>query len=569
MIQRMNNVLVKHSKVLFGIITILIIISFVWFLTPGADGSLFFSQKSNTAGEVFGKSVSISDLKKAGETYMLVQAPDVYAQNPAAVRHISDNLRELDLFQFAAIAKSAEIQGIAASDAEVKKFIASRPAFQVDGKFSQAAYDAFKQNCLEPMGYTFESFENAVRTMLMIEKFQMSAANGVVVTDDEVAHIAKNAANKVTVREISFSAEDYKKSVKLTDADVKAAYDAAPGKYMSEPVSDALMVYVNVADVKDIPAVTEARIDEQYKAFGSNMTGKDGKPLSEQDAKAQIRAELVKQAGLAAAAQKLNGFYLKAFNELIKMENFTPAMLKAEAENAGFKVAAITKLTAGSPETVVAGKNIIRAISELKEINTFTSPVANKDSFAFALLTARTQPVPLTFDEVKAQIRTQLLDQKANEKAAEAARALRGDVAAGTVSADKLEAAAAKLGGKVAEAKDFVRLKDVTELYAQAKAMQGANPYVMGLLNFVKSELVRPLETKGFISEAKQTGNGICTMFYIADVVPAPEAITDDAKAAVRELYLFNKREQAVQEWYTWLNANTKCFLNLSEEQAQ
>ncbi len=569
MIQRMNNVLVKHSKVLFGIITILIIISFVWFLTPGADGSLFFSQKSNTAGEVFGKSVSISDLKKAGETYMLVQAPDVYAQNPAAVRHISDNLRELDLFQFAAIAKSAEIQGIAASDAEVKKFIASRPAFQVDGKFSQAAYDAFKQNCLEPMGYTFESFENAVRTMLMIEKFQMSAANGVVVTDDEVEHIAKNAANKVTVREISFSAEDYKKFVKLTDADVKAAYDAAPGKYMSEPVSDALMVYVNVADVKDIPAVTEARIDEQYKAFGSNMTGKDGKPLSEQDAKAQIRAELVKQAGLAAAAQKLNGFYLKAFNELIKMENFTPAMLKAEAEKAGFKVAAITKLTAGSPETVVAGKNIIRAISELKEINTFTSPVANKDSFAFALLTARTQPVPLTFDEVKAQIRTQLLDQKANEKAAEAARALRGDVAAGTVSADKLEAAAAKLGGKVAEAKDFVRLKDVTELYAQAKAMQGANPYVMGLLNFVKSELVRPLETKGFISEAKQTGNGICTMFYIADVVPAPEAITDDAKAAVRELYLFNKREQAVQEWYTWLNANTKCFLKLSEEQAQ
>ncbi len=569
MIQRMNNVLVKHSKVLFGIITILIIISFVWFLTPGADGSLFFSQKSNTAGEVFGKSVSISDLKKAGETYMLVQAPDVYAQNPAAVRHISDNLRELDLFQFAAIAKSAEIQGVAASDAEVKKFIASRPAFQVDGKFSQAAYDAFKQNCLEPMGYTFESFENAVRTMLMIEKFQMSAANGVVVTDDEVEHIAKNAANKVTVREISFSADDYKKTVKLTDADVKAAYDAAPGKYMSEPVSDALMVYVNVADVKDIPAVTEARIDEQYKAFGSNMTGKDGKPLSEQDAKAQIRAELVKQAGLAAAAQKLNGFYLKAFNELIKMENFTPAMLKAEAEKAGFKVAAIAKLTAGSPETVVAGKNIIRAISELKEINTFTSPVANKDSFAFALLTARTQPVPLTFDEVKAQIRTQLLDQKANEKAAEAARALRGDVAAGTVSADKLEAAAARLGGKVAEAKDFVRLKDVTELYAQAKAMQGANPYVMGLLNFVKSELVRPLETKGFISEAKQTGNGICTMFYIADVVPAPEAITDDAKAAVRELYLFNKREQAVQEWYTWLNANTKCFLKLSEEQAQ
>ena len=40
-IRKMNTVLVKHNKILFGIITVVIIISFVWFFIPGLDGSRF------------------------------------------------------------------------------------------------------------------------------------------------------------------------------------------------------------------------------------------------------------------------------------------------------------------------------------------------------------------------------------------------------------------------------------------------------------------------------------------------------------------------------------------------
>ena len=44
-IRKMNNVLVKHNKILFGIFSVIIIISFVWFFTPGLDGSLFFGHR--------------------------------------------------------------------------------------------------------------------------------------------------------------------------------------------------------------------------------------------------------------------------------------------------------------------------------------------------------------------------------------------------------------------------------------------------------------------------------------------------------------------------------------------
>ncbi len=568
MIQRMNNVLVKHSKVLFGVITIIIIISFVWFLTPGADGSLLFSRNSSKAGEVFGKTITIDDMGKARDNIVLAQLPMYLGQGADAgmLRELSGSVDELTMFQVAAFLKAAETQGVAASDFEVKKAIAAIPAFQADGKFSQAVYDAFKEACLTPAGYTFEDFENAIRAMIVFNKFQASAVNGITVTDDEVERVAKSAAQKTTIREMTFNAADYKKSLPaVTDIEIKAAYDAAPENYMSEPLSDALLVYVNVNDVKPVQAVDAKQVDEQYKAFGTMMTGKDGKPMPEAEAKAQIRTELEKQMRRAAAESTINKFYLSAV-ELVKTEDFTPALLKKQAETAGLKVAAVSKLTAQSPEDVTVSKNMIAAICALKDVNSMTFPVPNKDSVAFALLTARTQPKQLTFDEAKGKIGIQLTEQKAAEKAMEAARALRGDITAGTVSADKLDDAVAKLGGKIEPAKDFIKLAQVAGTYAQAKAMQEANPNIAGMMNFLKATLMQPDFDKGFVSEAAPTANGVYTMFYIADVVPAPEVITDEAKAAVRDLILLSKQEQAVQEWAKWLEANTKCFLQLDQQ---
>ena len=385
MIQRMNNVLLKHSKILFGVITIVIIISFVWFLTPGADGSLLFSSGSGKMGEVFGEKLEIKDLEAARDAMILVQAPDVYAHNPAAVRRLGGNIEEMQMFQMAALIKAAHLHGYTASDAEVGKEISALPAFQKDGQFSQVTYDEFKNGCLTPNGFTFKDFENAFRAMIMLRKFQASAAAGVSVTDDEVERAAQDAAVKVTNREFIFSADAFERSVKITDDDIKAAYEADLSKYMSDPVSDALMIYVNLSDVKVVVPVSDAQVDEQFKAFGSMMKDKDGKALAEKDARAQIRSELEKQAKMAAAAQKLNAFYLKAY-ELVREEGFTPAVLKKEAEAAGFKVAALVKLTAGSPETVVAGSRLIQAVNGLTDVNTFTQPMPNKDSFAFAML---------------------------------------------------------------------------------------------------------------------------------------------------------------------------------------
>ena len=549
MIQRMNNVLLKHSKILFGVITIVIIVSFVWFLTPGADGSLLFSGGSGKMGEVFGEKLEIKDLEAARDAMILVQAPDVYAHNPAAVRRLGGNIEEMQMFQMAALIKAAHLHGYTASDAEVGKEISALPAFQKDGQFSQVTYDEFKNGCLTPNGFTFKDFENAFRAMIMLRKFQASAAAGVSVTDDEVERAAQDAAVKVTNREFIFSADAFERSVTITDDDIKAAYEADLSKYMSDPVSDA-------------------QVDEQFKAFGSMMKDKDGKALAEKDARAQIRSELEKQAKMAAAAQKLNAFYLKAY-ELVREEGFTPAVLKKEAEAAGFKVAALVKLTAGSPETVVAGSRLIQAVNGLTDVNTFTQPMPNKDSFAFAMLTNRIAPRQLTLDEAKAEVRDNVLVKKSLQFAQDAARALRAEVLAGKLTADKIEAAVqAATGKKPAPAKESVKLTQIAEAYGQYKTMAMNNPYLSGsLLGYLKNALLQENFAKGFISEPMQASADSYSMFYVVDSVPVPEAVTDKAKEAIRELLLNNKQELAMQDWFGWINANTKCFMRSREQQ--
>ena len=304
------------------------------------------------------------------------------------------------------------------------------------------------------------------------------------------------------------------------------------------------------------------------KAPNFTLKDKDGKALAEKDARAQIRSELEKQAKMAAAAQKLNAFYLKAY-ELVREEGFTPAVLKKEAEAAGFKVAALVKLTAGSTETVVAGSRLIQAVNGLTDVNTFTQPMPNKDSFAFAMLTNRIAPRQLTLDEAKAEVRDNVLVKKSLQLAQDAARALRAEVLAGKLTADKIEAAVqAVTGKKPAPAKESVKLTQIAEAYGQYKTMAMNNPYLSGsLLGYLKNALLQENFAKGFISEPMQASADSYSMFYVVDSVPVPEAVTDKAKEAIRELLLNNKQELAMQDWFGWINANTKCFMRSREQQ--
>ena len=92
-ITQINNVLIKHGRLMFAVITAIIIVAFVWFFTPGASGSILFDRNPNSpnafAGEVFGTKIRNKDITGAIRSLTLVQAMMYNAEPNAELFNIS------------------------------------------------------------------------------------------------------------------------------------------------------------------------------------------------------------------------------------------------------------------------------------------------------------------------------------------------------------------------------------------------------------------------------------------------------------------------------------------------
>ena len=184
-IRKMNTVLVKHNKILFGIFSVIIIISFVWFFTPGLDGSLLFggagASPNAAVGTVFGKKITNKQYQQAYRDRVLVL--EAMTGRDASQFH---SYIEQTLFQEIARETAADVLGISATDEEVSNFIRNACAiFRGKNGFDPELYRKFAQNIQERDGRSITEFENLVRRMLSADKVASELTSGVYLTPDE------------------------------------------------------------------------------------------------------------------------------------------------------------------------------------------------------------------------------------------------------------------------------------------------------------------------------------------------------------------------------------------------
>lgn len=584
MIQRINNVLVKHNKILFTVLLVIIVIGFVLFfgaMDPGSFFSAIFSSRSaNHIGSVFDQNITRADMRNAYRTLIVAEAPGVYAQNPIAAQNLRLDVKEDMMFGFAVALKAAEKLGFSVSDKEVSRAVTAMPVFRKDGKFDQAAYDKFKNECLSPNGFNKEDFERAIRNMLLVQKFESFDGGAVTVTDDEIARALADVTEKLTIQNVTFSPKSFLDGISVSDAELQSEYDKNKTSYMSLPVSDALIVRVRFADIKDVPAVTDAQVDEQFKLFPPK--DKDGKPLPEKEAKELIRKDLTAEAREKAGAAALSKIYI-AIRKLAATDEFKKAPEQAfrqAAGEAGFAVAELKKLTAESPALPDAGSRLIRAICEIPALYGFTQPVREKDSAAFAMLTGRIDPVQLPLSEVKDKIRGVIVQRKAAAKAMEAARSFRAAVIAKKIAPDAIAEAAKAAGGTAGPKQEITRLQQLLPAYQTYKMLQDPKaveaflasvpePYrEMALSNLAArtramGQLIVPtVEPAGFVSEPvmdaySDEGAGMTCLLARTPAATQPDQTAKDAVAAALTL---SKKAQARAEWLSWVYSNIKDF---------
>ncbi|MBO4632194.1 MAG: SurA N-terminal domain-containing protein [Lentisphaeria bacterium] len=558
-IRKMNTVLVKHNKILFGVFSVIIIISFVWFFTPGLDGSLLFggagASPNAAVGTVFGKKITNKQYQQAYRDRMLLLEAMTGRDG-----YQFQNYIEQTLFQEIARETAAEVMGITATDEEVTNFIRNACAvFRGKNGFDPELYRKFAQTIQEREGRSIAEFENLVRRMLAADKLGSELTSGVYLTQNEKENMAVLLKEKFTARLIEFPFSSWKnikrgsaeaKAKGLSDDDMLNYYKANQKRFMTAPRMKAVIVRFPFAMPNYAPSAKE--IQAYYKAHENDFK-KNGKlqPLAQVRGKItdSIRREKGREQALQAAKKFRDELY-SATESADSAENQL-AQLKKLAAAKKLNLIATDWFTAQTEELKGIGKEPA-LVGALFKTNPKHSPLLHasfqgNNGVYVAGSTAVLPSVPADYKDVQDKVWELLLTDYAKRAASEAAHNFSHLIAGKADAGKELAELAKKAGAKISSLNGFTR------------ETQNETPVRM----FAMQLAVRQQDKT--ISRPEEAADGMI-LVYLDERRPPSSAEKAEALKQIDAMLKYSKQMMQQGSLSAWLQANVQSNLRNRQE---
>ncbi|RLC48123.1 MAG: hypothetical protein DRH70_01760 [Candidatus Coatesbacteria bacterium] len=168
--------------------------------------------------------------------------------------------------------QEADRLGIAVSDAEVRSVIEKTPVFQDEnGKFSPERY----MRLLSMQRLSPEVYENSVRLSQKLTKLEDLIRATVRVTDDEVKAKYIKENEKVQCDYVEFSAREFGKDLKPSNAALKKLYESQKEKYKSPRYVKVEYVLFDPKDYRSQVHLTEDDLRTYYDDHEDEYTQKE------------------------------------------------------------------------------------------------------------------------------------------------------------------------------------------------------------------------------------------------------------------------------------------------------
>lgn len=539
LIRNMNSIFRRHGRWIFGIITILIAISFLGFFTPGFS-SIFGGgggggpRYSGNIGEIFGEPISTDDISvRANRLYImyLLQFAAYGDQRPPS-RALRERAYE-DAFFSAAVVKAAREHGIKISDEEVAAFIVEDPAFQENGRFSMEKMNRFVEGRLKPEHMNVSDLDESIRDYLAQAALERSMTENVIVTPDEVAVFNRQLNEKSEIAVADFQAEKYLPEVKISDEDLENYFKANAAKYKIPASFQAVVAAFRPEPVK----VTDAELLKYFESR-KQFYSVDGKAPAFEEVKDKVAGDYNAQYGREAALKKAQKFAVDLYDQAGEMEPDARKVLfekqvirdKAGLVETGWFFADADNI-GGIREPALIGE-----FSKLYKIPV-TNAISGKDAVYVGMLLQSKEARPAAFEEVKDKVRSELASEKAVEIARQKAR-------------DLVKA----LAGSPTRVVEVARKSNAFKVLPEYSMMQPLQE--MELLDAVRVAAALPA---GGFSPAENTEKGAIVVVVLKRTEAGDAELANSAGEAER-FYTMNKRRVAGAAFQTWLFANLKQY---------
>ena len=249
-IKKLNSTFHKHNRWLFGAFTIVIIITFLGFLTPTTDIlSVFGGGGNGEFGTCYGKSVSLEEVRSQ-------QLKDQVLSRLFRGDYGSENL--IQAFQNYCMLQAAERLGISASDVEVGE--ALRMIFLMQGVKEnelQSFYDRLLAS-FQADGIPADVVNNAIRDNLILNKLQQHFTEGIVITPSEAKSYYRLANTRYQIKVAVFAASSYLGQVKPDANELRNFFSNNADRYRISGKISILVVEFPFADYQKLFAGEEA-----------------------------------------------------------------------------------------------------------------------------------------------------------------------------------------------------------------------------------------------------------------------------------------------------------------------
>ena len=408
-------------------IAILGLIALTFVFVGGAN---FAFIGSNYAAKVDEAEIGLGQFEAAYRDQL--QQNPAFAQLPEDLRaQLRRNILE-QLIQQRVVDNYLIDAGFQVDDARVTELIQRTPDFQVDGQFDMDTY----RNLLALNGYEPSQFERAQRQTLRRNQLERAIRGSAVMTPAAYRRFLNLAGEQRLVRMATLNANAVMNELEITEEMIQAYYDNNPTLYQLPESVDVSYVEVRRSDVADSVEITVQELVEYYEF---------NKDRYQQDEQRQARHILVLFGDDEAAAEE-EVVALKAridagepFEDLARQ--YSDDTLTAEQ---GGDLGVLTESQL-PPEIGAA----IFAMDE----GDIQGPVRSDFGFHIVRLDEIVEPGPMPLDQVRAELTTELQDQKAEGLFRDLERKLSDSL----FDATDIESLAAAVGVEVKTVEGFTR----------------------------------------------------------------------------------------------------------------
>jgi hypothetical protein len=254
----MFNLMRTHQRKLMLVVTVLTIISFVWFYSDHDPSRL----QNDEALHIYDRNVSYSDFQRAARKLDLAIKLGLTDYAGALSGGDERNGAEFAVNAMIVAHEGREL-GLVPDDAAVENAVKALPNFQTDGQFDYAKYDMVFQLAFAPQGFQKTEIDDIVRNSIIFDRIKKLLDTAPAVTPLDVEHVSR-VFQPVSGVAILFDRENYLAKSAPTDAQIADFFKTNAAQFVTPEWRTVQFVRFPLpADLDKLEG--KAKIDAQQK----------------------------------------------------------------------------------------------------------------------------------------------------------------------------------------------------------------------------------------------------------------------------------------------------------------